>query len=151
MPNGATSCTLIEVKDLDSIAAPAVAATFASYPDAVLPGLLALRQLIIDTAAATAGVGAIEETLRWGQPSYITTETRSGSTIRIAPTGPESNHDYAMYFICNTNLVHSFRDLFGDRFEYEGNRGLLFYAGSCIPENELGECIAMALRYHLDK
>ena len=140
-----------EVKEPASIAAPEVAALFASYPDAVRRALLGLRQLILDTADATAGVGAIEEALKWGQPSFITSETRSGSTIRIAPTGPKSTHDYAMYFICHTNLVENFEVLFGDVFTYEGNRALLFSLGATIPENELRECVAMALTYHLAK
>jgi hypothetical protein len=36
-----------------------------------------LRQLILDTAARL-DVGPLEETLRWGEPAYVTT-TRSGS------------------------------------------------------------------------
>ena len=125
-----------------------VAAEFASYPDAVRWGLLALRQLILDTAEATTGVGTIEETLKWGQPAYLTSETGSGSTIRVAPTGPNAEHDYAMYFICRTDLIEAFEHLFGDVFTYERNRALLFTVGDDIPEAELRECVAMALTYH---
>lgn len=128
-----------------------VAAVFASYPEAVRPGLFALRQLILDTAEETSGVGAIEETLKWGQPAYLTSETGSGSTIRIAPTGPKSERDYAMYFICHTDLVATFEHMFGDLFTYERNRALLFDAGDDIPEAELRECVAMALTYHQSK
>lgn len=137
------------MKQLSPIAAADVAAVFASYPDAVRPDLLALRELILDTADATDGVGAVEETLKWGQPSYLTPETRSGSTIRIAPTGAKSTHDYAMYFICHTNLVEDFEGLFGDVLTYEGNRALLFTLGAKLPDDELRECVAMALTYHL--
>ena len=56
-----------------------------------------------------------------------------------------------MYFICHTNLVESFNDLFGDVFAYDGNRALLFTVGEDIPENELRQCVAMALTYHLSK
>ena len=125
-----------------------VDAVFDSYSEAVRAELLALRQLIIDTADAIEGVGAVEETLRWGQPAYLTSETGSGSTIRIAATGPESTHDYAMYFICHTNLVQTFEHLFGDVFTYERNRALLFRVGHALPEEELRECVAMALTYH---
>jgi hypothetical protein len=127
---------------------PGVAAVFASYPEAVRDELLALRRLILSTAEAIDGVGAIEETLRWGQPSYLTSETGSGSTIRIAATGPDSTHDYAMYFICHTNLVETFEHLFGDVFTYERNRALLFTTGEALPEDELRECVAIALTYH---
>lgn len=130
---------------------PEVAGVLASYPAAVREELYALRRLILDTADAIEGVGAIEETLKWGQPSYLTSETGSGSTIRIAPTGPKSTRDYAMYFICNTNLVDSFEHMFGDVFTYERNRALLFTVGDVLPEDELRECVAMALTYHLSR
>ncbi|MEE9416622.1 MAG: DUF1801 domain-containing protein [Acidimicrobiales bacterium] len=128
-----------------------VAAVFAAYPEAVQVELLELRKLILDTADSTEGVGAIEETLKWGQPSYLTTDTKSGSTIRLAAAGPDSGHDYAMFFICHTHLVEAFEQLFGDVFDYEPNRALLFRLGQAVPENELRECVAMALTYHLSK
>lgn len=128
-----------------------VATVFASYPEAVRPRLFAVRQLILDTAEETSGVGAIEETLKWGQPAYLTSETGSGSTIRIAPAGPASGHDYAMYFICHTDLVQTFEHMFGDAFTYERNRALLFKVGDDIPQAELRACVAMALTYHQSK
>lgn len=130
---------------------PAVAAVFASYATEIRAPLLRLRRLILDTAAETAGVGAIRETLKWNQPSYLTAETRSGSTIRIAPTNARSTHDYGMYVICHTNLVARYRDLFGTTFEYDGSRGLVFTVDAVPPENELRACVAMALTYHLSK
>lgn len=129
----------------------AVAEVFASYPDDVRAKLVALRQLILDTADGLVSVGTIEETLRWGQPSYLTSETKTGSTIRIAPTARDSVHDYGMYFICRTNLVSTFRTMFGEVFTYEKNRALLFDVDEAVPTNELRECVAMALTYHSSK
>lgn len=134
-----------------TVEAADVAAVFDSYPEAVRVALLRLRQIILDTALATDGVGPIDETLKWGQPSYLTSATGTGSTVRIAQTGPGSKHDYAMYFICRTTLVESFEGLFGDLFTYEDNRALLFKIGQDLPEDELRECVAMALTYHQAK
>lgn len=134
-----------------TIDAPEVSATFDSYDSGVRAGLLDLRHLILATAEETDGVGRIEETLKWGQPSYLTAETQSGSTVRLAPTGDKSEHDYAMFFICHTNLVDRFRAQFGDALTYDGDRALLFSVGDRLPENELRECVAMALTYHLTK
>lgn len=134
---------------MESVSDPDVAAVFCSYPEAVQPRLLALRELILTTAEATEGVGAIEETLRWGQPSYLTSETGSGSTIRIAATRPGSSHDFGMYFVCRTTLVAGFQHLFGDVFAYEGNRALLFTLDREVPVDQLRACIALALTYHL--
>lgn len=124
---------------------------FESYSPDVRSALLVLRELILEMAAATDGVGALDETLKWGQPSYLTAETGSGSTIRIAPAGAKSVHDYAIFFICSTDLVSRFQALFGDAFVYEKNRAVLFDVGAPIPVDELRECIEMALTYHLVK
>ena len=90
---------------------PAVDAVFAAYPRAVKAKLLALRRLIFDTAKITSGVGALEETLKWGQPSYLTPETKSGSTIRIDQVKSDTDQ-VAIYFHCQTNLVETFRELY---------------------------------------
>ena len=74
---------------------------FGIYPKPVRGKLLALRQMIFDVAKTTPGVGKLEEALRWGQPSYITPETGSGSTIRIDHIKNEHTK-YAMYFICTS-------------------------------------------------
>lgn len=125
-----------------------VAAAYDSYGEDVRLGLLEMRRLILETAEETQGVGPIEESIKWGQPAYRTVETGSGSTIRLAPAGRDSGYDYAMYFICSTNLIGQFEDLFGDTFTYDGERALLFKIGEPWPTDELRECVAMALTYH---
>jgi hypothetical protein len=129
---------------------PAVAATFSDYPPKIRARLLNLRALIFEVAAETPGVGAIEETLKWGEPAYLTTETKSGSTIRIAWKKSQPNQ-YSMYFICTTNLVETFRSLFPREFEYEGNRAINFKAEGAIPEDSIRFCIAAALTYRLNR
>lgn len=133
------------------ITSPEVAATFDSYDPAIRAELLQLRQLVLDTAAETPGAGAVEETLRWGQPAYLTSESRSGSTIRLAPTAAGSPYDYAMYFICHTDLVDDFRRRFGDAFTYDGQRALLFSLGQERPADQLRECVASALTYRASR
>jgi hypothetical protein len=129
---------------------PAVGAVFRSYPKPVKAKLLALRRLILDTAAATKGVGKLEETLKWGQPSYLTPETKSGSTIRIDRI-KSSASQYAVYFHCQTDLVETFRELYPKEFSYGGNRSIILDAGKKIAEPALRHCIALALTYHLNK
>lgn len=129
------------------IADPAVASVFDAYPDRARKRLIALRQLILDTAAATDGVGRIEETLKWGQPSYLTPETGSGSTIRIDAIKGDPDR-YAVYFHCQTDLVETFRRLYPQRFAFEGNRALHLHVGEEVPEAELKHCVSLALTYH---
>jgi hypothetical protein len=128
---------------------PAVDAVFNAYPKPIKAKLLALRRLIFDTASTTKGVGALQETLKWGQPSYLTPETKSGSTVRIDQVKSTANR-YAVYFHCQTDLVETFRELYPD-LNFGGNRSILLKAQDRLPEPELRHCVALALTYHLNK
>jgi hypothetical protein len=127
----------------------AVDAVFIAYPKPVRTRLLALRRLIFDTARSTRGVGALQETLKWRQPSYLTAETNSGSTVRIDRVKASGNQ-YAVYFHCQTNLVETFRELYPE-LRYIGNRAIVLDAEDELPEAALRHCVALALTYHLRK
>jgi hypothetical protein len=129
---------------------PAVDAVFAAYPKPLRLRLLALRRLILDTASKTAGVGELEETLKWGQPSYLTTRTKSGSTIRIDRVKSSANQ-VALYFHCQTDLVATFRELYPEALTCSGNRAVILDADDDIPEAPLRHCVGLALTYHLRK
>ncbi|MDQ7247369.1 DUF1801 domain-containing protein [Dongia sedimenti] len=132
-------------------AEPAVEQAFAAYPRRTKAKLLALRRLILETAAKTPGVGALKETLKWGQPSYLTQESRSGSTIRIDRVKPEAGtgrERYALYVHCQTTLVSTFRQLYRDELTFGGNRSILMDTDQPLPKAALRHCIALALTYH---
>ncbi len=126
---------------------PDVAEVFAGYPPKERKALLQLRQIILDTAANTDGVGELTETLRWGQPSYITAKPKSGTTIRLGL------HDegYAMFVHCQTSLVEEFRASFGKKLRFEGNRAVVFRLGDKLPRKIVRECVEAALLYHRRK
>ncbi len=127
----------------------AIEAVFEAYPQPVKSRLLALRRLIFDTAKSTKGVGALEEALKWGQPSYLTPESKSGSTVRIDQLKTEAG-GYALYFHCQTDLVETFRERYPE-LRYGGNRSILLDARAKLPEATLRHCIALALTYHARK
>jgi hypothetical protein len=129
---------------------PAVEAVFSACPGPVKTRLLALRRLIFDTAKTTEGVGRLEETLKWGQPSYLTPETGSGSTIRIDRIRSTADQ-YAVYFHCQTDLVATFRELYAGELSFGGNRSIVLNVKDKIPEAALRHCVALALTYHLNK
>lgn len=137
-------------KSRTALSDPAVDAVFSAYPKPVRTKLLALRRLIFGTARMTKGVGQLEETLKWGQPSYLTAETKSGSTIRIDQVKSTAGQ-YAVYFHCQTDLVATFRELYPTEMRYGGNRSILLDAEERLPEAALRHCVALALTYHLKK
>lgn len=129
---------------------PEVAAVFDAYPRRVRTKLMALRRIIFDTASTLEGVGELEEALRWGEPSYLTSQTKSGSMIRLDSKAPETG-EYAMYFHCATDLISGFRAMFPDDFSYDGKRAIIFAQADDVPVDELSHCVASALTYHLNK
>lgn len=126
----------------------AVAQAFDTYPPGIRRRLLALRELVFRTAASTDGVGALQETLKWGEPAYLTTATRSGSTVRLGWKKARPQ-EYAIYFNCQTTLVDTFRTLFPHELRFEGNRAIVFREPDEVPAEALRFCIAAALTYHL--
>ena len=124
----------------------AVATVFKAYPPGIRAKLMALRELIFETAEKTAGVGRLTETLKWGQPSYLTEDSGSGTTVRIDRL--KAGDAYAVYFHCQSGLVGQFRELYPDTFRYEGKRAVVFASGERVPVRELRHCIALALTHH---
>lgn len=129
---------------------PKVAAVFRAYAPATRERLMALRETLFEVAAATEGVGALTETLKWGQPSYLTEDTGSGTTVRIDRLKGDGG-GYAVYFHCQSGLVGQFRDLYPETFTYDGARAIHFGPGERVPARELRHCIALALTHHLRK
>jgi len=129
--------------------ADAASAVFRSYPKTVGARLRVLRKLILDTARKTDGVGPLEEALKWGQVSYLTSESKSGSTIRIDQVKAAAGQ-IAIYFHCQTNLIETFRELY-PQLRFSGNRAILLDASERLPAPELRHCVALALTYHLNK
>ena len=127
-----------------------VEAVFSAYPLPVQRKLLELRSLIFDVAKKTSGVGQLEEALRWGQPSYLTSETGSGSTVRIDQIRNEPSK-YGIYFICTSGLIDDFKELYRDEMDFVGNRSIVFGIADRLPEDALRHCISLALTYHLNK
>lgn len=115
---------------------------FTTYPDNIAVLLHDIRNLIFGVAAQD-GITDLEETLKWGEPSYI---SKSGSTIRF-DYKDKAPQQFCIYFNCNTKLVETFKELYGDTFVYQGNRALVFELDQALPNKELAHCISLALHY----
>ena len=120
-----------------------VADKFNDYPKEVKPNLLELRSLIL-MVAAELDLGAVEETLKWGEPSY---SVKSGSPVRI-DWKLHSPNNYYLYFNCQTKLVDTFRELYSDILTFQGNRAIVLQLSEPLPEGTVKHCIELALTYH---
>lgn len=123
---------------------PPLAAVLAAYPAGIKAKLLGLRRVILDVARKMDV--SVEETLRWSQPAYI---SKGGSTIRIDRLKSDPSR-VAMFFICHTDLIATFRDLYPE-LSYEGNRAILLNVRGRLPEDALRHCVSLALTYRLRK
>ncbi|WP_210186015.1 MULTISPECIES: DUF1801 domain-containing protein [unclassified Beijerinckia] len=127
-----------------------VAAVFRSYPSQVSTCLMEVRRLIFITAATIEGIGVLTETLKWGEPAYLTEASKSGSTIRLGRV-PKQPDRCAVYFNCKTTLLDSFRAQFADTLTLAGDRAIILDPTRNLPETPLRICLAMALTYHRAK
>lgn len=125
---------------------PDVAAAFdAAAPDA-LQGMLDLRALIFDVAQDQPQIGDVQEALRWGQPAYLTPQTKSGSTVRI---GTPKSGGFALFVHCQTTLIADFITAFPGADRIDGTRAILFDDPEQIDAMRHGWLIFRALTYHL--
>lgn len=125
-------------------------AAWAGFPQALTEKLIQLRSLVLDVARDDPAIGPLEETLKWGQPAFLTTATGSGTTVRIHGH-KRSTDTYALFVHCQTDLIDRYRHLYKDRLTFDGNRALLFDVRDALPVDVLRHCIAMALTYHSRK
>lgn len=123
---------------------PKVESVFSNYPEHIQHKMQYLRELVLETAEEIEGISTIEETLKWGEPSFI---TKHGSTLRI-DWKEKSPLQYAMYFQCSSKLVETFRIVFENTFQFEGNRAIIFQLNDKLPVPELKSCITACLQYH---
>ena len=123
-----------------------VKAVFQNYPPQVKPQMLALRALVYDVADEL-GLDDLEETLKWGEPSYL---TKKGSTLRM-DWKMKKPLQYALYFKCTSKLIVTIKEVYGDFFNYETTRAIVFSLEDKVPIEELKVCIRLALTYHTVK
>lgn len=128
---------------------PGVAAAFDAFPPGARDRLMQVRRLIFEVAAQTDRVGRIAETLKWGQPAYLTQQTKSGTTIRLG--WGEDGRSMSLFVHCQTSLVDAWRQQYNDQLTFIGNREISIPTHTDLPRAPLQHCIAMALTYHSRK
>lgn len=132
--------------DINELDIPEIRAVFKGYSPAVRETLLTVRRMILGVAASIPDVGPLEETLKWGQPSFLTSASKSGTTIRIDRLS-KTDHRPALFVSCQTDLIENFKAAYPDSFAYQGKRAIILSPDGPIPEEALRHCIALALTY----
>lgn len=117
---------------------------FNKYPEEIQVKMRFLRQLVLQVAHELDEISEIEETLKWGEPSYLTPH---GSTLRM-DWKEKTPHQYQMYFKCTSRLVDTFKIIFGNIFTYDGSRAIVFRIDEEVPVKPLIKCITATLLYH---
>lgn len=120
------------------------AAVDAASPEA-RQGMLKLRELILSIGNDLPEIGTLTETLRWGQPAYITSR-RAGASLRL---GIPKTGGFALYTHCQTSLIADFAAAFTNMDSVEGTRAIHFTNASQIDPIRHGMLIKSILTYHL--
>ena len=127
---------------------PDVKAVFDGLPGGMRDTAMTLRDLIFDVAQDSPQVGRVEETLRWGQPSYLTPDTKSGSTLRI---GLAKSGGVAIFAHCATDIISTYAATFAGSDQIEGNRAVIFKDRPDIVPDRIRLLIFHGLTYHLKR
>jgi len=131
----------------DIIADPDVRAAFTAFPPELQPPLLALRNLVLETAQSDPRIGAVRETLKWGQPSWLPVRPRTGTTVRLGTD--RTRQHLALFFHCQTSVIRDFRAGPGQDMQFDGNRAILLRPDAPLPLDLLRLPVLHALTYHL--
>lgn len=114
-----------------------------SFPADIQPSLLQLRELII-SVAKEYDLDSVEESLKWGELSFC---VKGGSAIRIG-WREKSPDKCFVFFHCQTSLIETFKEIYGELFAYESKRAIILDRSKMESVKELKHCLGLALEYH---
>ncbi|CED58909.1 putative uncharacterized protein [Moritella viscosa] len=113
----------------------AVKNRFDEYPENARIRLGELRNLVLRLVSELE-LGGVEESLKWGEPSY---SVKTGSPIRM-DWKLKTPNSYYLFFNCKTKLVDTFRELYGDVLEFQGNRAIVLNLSE-LYQNQLSSIV----------
>mgnify|MGYP000221116959 FL=1 len=119
---------------------------FDEYPENARVRLAELRNLVFQIASELE-LSEVEETLKWGEPSY---SVKIGSPLRM-DWKLKSPNNYYLFFNCQTKLVDTFRELYGEELVFQGNRAIVLSLSKPMPERAIKSCLELALTYQQRK
>jgi hypothetical protein len=120
-----------------------IAKVFAAMPVDVAQVLRDARLEIFRIAGEAEGIGSLTETLKWGEPAYLTEAPKTGTTLRLGQIGGRA----AVMVPCSTTIIEDARAVFGEQPEFSGKRGLILGGERQV----FDYVINAALTYHIRK
>lgn len=129
---------------------PEVLKAYEKYKDDDRQVLLELRHLVIKTARDDNRIGKLTETLKWGEPAFLTDETKAGSTLRLGYS--KLSNSPALFVSCSTPLLMTLKELdTAGVLQYHGLRDIAVPNITSKNTGMIQTCILKTLTYHLDK
>ncbi|MEP5732549.1 MAG: hypothetical protein ABJL67_24625 [Sulfitobacter sp.] len=95
-------------------------------------------------------IGPLDETLKWGQPSWRPVRPRTGSTLRMGWRQADADH-LAFFVDCKTNLAAQMQDIYPDVFQNDGKRALLLPLSRPFAEQAVAHLAELTFTYHQRK
>lgn len=112
-----------------------------SSPVKVRQALLDLHNRILDLAEDTNHT-PLQISVKWGQVSYA---SAAGTPLRLGWSAQDSSQ-YYLFVHCQTRLIPTIKEVYGERFVYQGNRAIVLDIRHKVP-SELDHVIALAFNY----
>lgn len=122
-------------------------AHIAQWSDPARDALWVCRTIYHDTAS-DLGIGALDETLKWQQPSWRPVRPRTGSTLRMG-WDPQLPERLAFFVDCKTDLASRMRDIYSDFGENDGQRKISADLTRPLPQDAISHLAHMTFSYHL--
>lgn len=127
-------------------ASAALQSRIATWPETAQQRLWQCRALFLAVAEAAA-VGPLDETLKWGQPSWRPVKPRTGSTLRM-DWNPKFPDKVSLFVDCKTDLAARMREIYPDLPVNDGRRHLAIDLAAPLPEQAISHLAEMTLTYH---
>lgn len=124
----------------------AVLKCISQWPEPARRSFSTIRHIVLDVASRT-GVGTLEETLKWGQPSWLPRKKGVGATLRCNWSAKRPDH-ISLFVHCGSRIIEMIQPLYPTSFQYEGQRGLHMVLDDPLPIDAIDHCVALTLTYH---
>jgi hypothetical protein len=120
-----------------------------NWPAAAQDTLLQCRA-IFQEVADQADIGSLDETLKWGQPSWRPGKPRTGSTLRM-DWNPKFPDRLSLFVDCKTDLAARMQTLYPNLTENDGRRHLAVSLDAPLPKQAIAHLADMTFTYHRAK